>query len=161
MPKDLLSLIQGGEKGGSHVSDRIATKHVASNFPFQISDLAIRHVISNLASPGIENSEQSCIISDVNKPAAVPAVLTCEDLEKSILSRSAENGSTLPPAVEGWKIPNAESEMQEVNIHDHASQHLLSLLQKKTSTKNIISSDRKSTRLNSSHLPTSRMPSSA
>ncbi|XWS35825.1 hypothetical protein CRYUN_Cryun20dG0029200 [Craigia yunnanensis] len=140
MPKDLLSLIQGGEKGGSHVSDRITTKHVASNFPFQISELADRHVIPNLTSPGIENSEKSCNINDVNKPAVVPAVLTCEDLEKSILSRSTENDPTLPPAVEGWKIPNAESEKQEVNIGDHASQHLLSMLQKKTSTKNIISS---------------------
>ena len=140
MPKDLLSLIQGGEKGGSHVSDRIATKHVASNFPFQISDLAIRHVISNLASPGIENSEQSCIISDVNKPAAVPAVLTCEDLEKSILSVSTENNPMLPPAVEGWKTLDVESEKQDINIDDHASQHLLSLLQNKTSMKNIMSS---------------------
>ncbi|XWS46143.1 hypothetical protein CRYUN_Cryun14cG0038400 [Craigia yunnanensis] len=140
MPKGLLSLIQGGEKGGSHVSDRIATKHVTSNFPFQISELADKHVISNLTFPGIENSEKSCSINDVNKPAAVPAVLTCEDLEKSILSRSTENGSTLPPAVEGWKIPDAESEKQEVNIHDHASQHLLSLLQKKESMNNIISS---------------------
>ncbi|XWS32135.1 hypothetical protein CRYUN_Cryun23aG0135100 [Craigia yunnanensis] len=139
-PKDLLSSIQGGEKGGSHVSDRIATKHVASNFPFQISELANRHVISNLTSPGIENSEQSCIINDVNKPVAVPAVLTCEDLEKSILSESTENDPMLPPAVEGWKILNVESKKQEININDHASQHLLSLLQNKTSMKNIVSS---------------------
>ncbi|XWS76971.1 hypothetical protein CRYUN_Cryun01aG0224100 [Craigia yunnanensis] len=139
-PKDLLSLIQGGEKGGSHVSDRVATKHVASNFPFQISELADRHVISNLMSPGIENSEQSCNINDVNKPASVPAVLTCEDLEKSILSESTENDPVLPPAVEGWKLLDAESEKQEVNIDDHASHHLLSLLQNKTSMTNIISS---------------------
>ncbi|XVF22491.1 hypothetical protein REPUB_Repub12eG0177200 [Reevesia pubescens] len=138
-PKDLLSLIQGGEKGGSHVTDRIATKHVASNFPFQISELADRHVISNLMSPGVENSEQSCNINDVSKPEAVPAVLTCEDLEKSILSESTKNDPMLPPAVEGWKVPDAESEKQEVNIDDHASQHLLSLLQN-TSMKNIPSS---------------------
>ncbi|XVF33265.1 hypothetical protein REPUB_Repub17cG0154100 [Reevesia pubescens] len=139
-PKDLLSLIQSGEKGGSHVSDGIATKHVASNYPFQISELVDRHVISNLTSPGIENSKQSCNINDFNKPAALPAVLTCEDLEKSILSESTEKDPMLPPAVEGWKIHDAESEKQEVNIDNHASQHLLSLLQNKTSMTNVISS---------------------
>ncbi|KAE8721325.1 Ribosomal L5P family protein [Hibiscus syriacus] len=79
-PKDLLSLIQGGEKGGSH--DRMAT--------------------------------------------AVPAVLTCEDLEKSILSESAENDPSLPSATEGWKIPDARCE-KKVNVDNHATQHLLSL----------------------------------
>ncbi|XP_022770492.1 uncharacterized protein LOC111313893 [Durio zibethinus] len=138
-PKDLLSLIQGGEKGG-YVSDKIATKHVASNFPFQVSEFADRNVLSNLTSPGIVNSEQSWNVNDVNKPTAVPAVLTCEDLEKSILSESTENDPMLPPAVEGWKILGAESEKQEVNLNDHASQHLLFLLQNKTSMKNIISS---------------------
>ena len=90
--------------------------------------------------PGIENYEKACNINDGNKPVAVLVVLTCEDLEKSILSRSTENGSTLPPAVEGWKTPNVESEKQKVNTHDHASQHLLSLLQKKASMNNITSS---------------------
>ncbi|XVE77198.1 hypothetical protein DITRI_Ditri13aG0042200 [Diplodiscus trichospermus] len=140
MPKDLLSLIQGGEKGGFRVSDKVANKHVASNFPFQISELEDRHVVSNLTSPGIENFEKLCNINDVNKPAALPAVLTCEDLEKSILSRSTESDPTLHPAVEGWKIPDAGNEKQEVHIVDHASQHLLSLLQRKTSMKNTISS---------------------
>ncbi|XP_022757444.1 uncharacterized protein LOC111304778 isoform X2 [Durio zibethinus] len=139
-PKDLLSLIQGGDKAGSHVSDRIATKHIASNFAFQFSELADRHVISNLTSSGIENSEQSCNINDVNKPAAVPPVLTCEDLEKSILSESTENDPMLPPVVEGWKTVDTESDTQGVNIDDHASQHLLSLLHNKTSMKSIVSS---------------------
>ncbi|GMI66814.1 Conserved Binding of eIF4E 1 [Hibiscus trionum] len=137
-PKDLLSLIQGGEKGGSN--DRMVTKHVASNFPFQISELADGHVRSNLTSTGIVNSEQSWNINDANNSAAVPAVLTCEDLEKSILSESTENDLSLPPAVERWKIPDAECEKQEVNVNNHASQHLLSLLQNKTSTNTIVSS---------------------
>ncbi|XVE73811.1 hypothetical protein DITRI_Ditri11bG0148600 [Diplodiscus trichospermus] len=138
-PKDLLSLIQGGEKGGSHLSDRIAAKHEASNFPFQISKLD-DNVISNLTVPGMENTDQSCKINDVNKAAVVPAVLTCEDLEKSILSESTENGPMLPPAAEGWQILDAESGKQEVNVDDHASQHLLSLLQNKISMKNVTSS---------------------
>ncbi|KAE8721457.1 Ribosomal L5P family protein [Hibiscus syriacus] len=137
-PKDLLSLIQGGEKGGSH--DRMASKHVVSNFPFQISELADRHVRSNLTSTGIVNFEQSWNINDVNEAAAVPAVLTCEDLEKSILSESAENDPSLPSATEGWKIPDARCEKKEVNVDNHATQHLLSLLQNKTSTKTKVSS---------------------
>ncbi|KAK8693556.1 hypothetical protein V6N13_071134 [Hibiscus sabdariffa] len=137
-PKHLLSLIQGGEKGGSH--DRIVTKHVLSNFPLQISELADGHVRSNLTSTGIVNSEQSWNINDGDNSAAVPAVLTCEDLEKSILSESTENDPSLPPAVERWKIPDTECEKQEVNVNNHASKHLLSLLQNKTGTNTIVSS---------------------
>ncbi|XP_039061399.1 uncharacterized protein LOC120205612 [Hibiscus syriacus] len=139
-PKDLLSLIQSGEKGVSHVSDVVATAHVTPNFPFQIPGLADGHVVSNLMSHGIENSEQSCYTHDFNKPTAVPAVLTCEDLEKSILSGSIENDPVLPPAVEGRKIIDAQTEKQEVDVDDHASQHLLSLLQNKTSMKSVKSS---------------------
>ncbi|GMI99010.1 Conserved Binding of eIF4E 1 [Hibiscus trionum] len=137
-PKDLLSLIQGGEKGVSHVSDGVATRHVTPNFPFQISGLSDGHVVSNLTSPGIENSEESCNINDVTKPTAVSAVLTCEDLEKSILSES--NDPVLPLAIEGWNTVDAQTEKQEVNVDDHASHHLLSLLQNKTSMKSVKSS---------------------
>ncbi|OMP00341.1 hypothetical protein COLO4_12765 [Corchorus olitorius] len=139
-PKDLLSLIQGGEKAGSHISDRTNSNRVSSNFPFHISELVDRHVISNVTSPGIEKSDQSCNINDVSKPASVPAVLTCEDLEKSMLSESTENDPTLPPAVEGWKIPDAKTVQRGVNIDNHASQHLLSLLQKGTSMNSMLSS---------------------
>ncbi|GMI98422.1 Conserved Binding of eIF4E 1 [Hibiscus trionum] len=137
-PKDLLSLIQGGEKDGSH--DRVDGKHVASNFPFQISEVANRHVRANLTSTGIVNSKQSWNINDDNNSAAVPAILTCEDLEKSILLESTENDPSLPPAIKEWKISDAECETQEVNVDNHASQHLLSMLQSKRSTKTIVSS---------------------
>ncbi|KAK8478991.1 hypothetical protein V6N11_059525 [Hibiscus sabdariffa] len=158
-PKHLLSLIQGGEKGDSH--DRMVTKHVSSNFPLQISELADGHVRSNLTSTGIVNSEQSWNINDGNNSAAVPAVLTCEDLEKSILSESTGNDLSLPPAVERWKIPDTECEKQEVNVNNHASQHLLSLLQNKTSTNTIVSSAnhdiRPSERLQSTETATADM----
>ncbi|KAK8974257.1 hypothetical protein V6N11_034625 [Hibiscus sabdariffa] len=139
-PKDLLSLIQGGEKGISHASDGVATMHVTPNFPFQISGLSDGHVVSNLTFPGIENSEESCNVNDVTKLATVSAFLTCEDLEKSILSESNENDPVLPPAIEGWNTDDAQTEKQEVNVDDHASQHLLSLLQNKTSMKSVKSS---------------------
>ncbi|KAK8588016.1 hypothetical protein V6N12_022475 [Hibiscus sabdariffa] len=137
-PKDFFLLIQGGEKGGSH--DRMDSKHVASNFPFQISEVANRHVRETSTSTGIVNSKQSWNITDGNNSAAVPAVLTCEDLEKSILLESTENDPSLPPAIEGWKIPDAKCEKQEVTVDNHASQHLLSMLQNKRSTKTIVSS---------------------
>ncbi|PPS15580.1 hypothetical protein GOBAR_AA04974 [Gossypium barbadense] len=112
LDEGLLALVhQGGEKGGSH--DRIATRHVEANFPFENSEPADGHVISNLMSPSIENSEQSWNIKDVNKLAAVPTVLTCEDLEKSILSEGTENDPRLPPAIEGRKIADVKCEKQE------------------------------------------------
>ncbi|XP_039008320.1 uncharacterized protein LOC120136328 [Hibiscus syriacus] len=153
-PKDLLSLIQGSEKGSSN--DRMVTKHV----PFQICELGDRHVRSILTSTGVVNSEQSWNINDVNNSAVVPAVLTCEDLEKSILSESTENNPSSPP-VERWKIPDAECEKQEVNVNNHASQHLLSLLQNKTSTNTIVSSAnhdiRSSERVQATETPTGDM----
>ncbi|GLU00711.1 hypothetical protein SLE2022_180580 [Rubroshorea leprosula] len=129
-PNDLLSLIKGGERGGAQVSD-VAIKNVPPNLPFQSPEPSNRHVRSSSTS-GMENSEQLCNVNNVNKPAAAPAVLTCEDLEKSILSESSEKDSTLNPPVQGWSIPNEKTQQQKVDIDNQASQHLLSLLQKGT-----------------------------
>lgn len=124
----MLSLIVGGEKGGgSQVFDDKATEHLEPHFSFQSAGLADRNMTSNLISTIVENTKQLC---NTDKPEAVPAVLTCEDLEQSMLSGITENGSTLAPPVPGWSGPDAKTEKQETNIDDQASQHLLSLLQK-------------------------------
>ncbi|GLT71116.1 hypothetical protein SLA2020_431570 [Shorea laevis] len=133
-PNDLLSLIVGGEKGGSQVSDLKNTEHILPNFPSESSKPAEGHTTSNVTSAVVENSEQSY---KNNKPQAVPAVLTCEYLEQSILSEISENGSTLQPPVQVLSIPDAKAARPKANIDDHASQHLLSLLQKGTGLKDI------------------------
>ncbi|KAL5859642.1 hypothetical protein ACOSQ4_000938 [Xanthoceras sorbifolium] len=130
-PNDLLSLIVGGEKGGSHVSDVKATRHIPSHFPSHSPELGDRHLAPNTASIVIENPEHLCDIN-INKPA----VLTCEDLEQSILSEISDSDATLPPTVRGWSV-DAKTEQKKVNIDDHASQHLLSLLQKSTDLKDV------------------------
>jgi hypothetical protein len=135
---DLLSLIVGGEKGGSQISDLKNTEHILPNFPSESSKPAEGHTTSNVTSAVVENSEQ---LYKNNKPHAVPAVLTCEYLEQSILSEIGENGSTLQPPVQVpvqvLSIPNAKAKQPKANIDDHASQHLLSLLQKGTGLKDI------------------------
>ncbi|XP_038681624.1 uncharacterized protein LOC119982368 isoform X3 [Tripterygium wilfordii] len=131
-PNDLLSLIVGCEKDGSHDLDVKSTENITSKLPFHISEIASTHATPTLKSPNVENSEH---LYPINKPEAVPAVLTCEDLEQSILSEVTENGSTLPPPVQSSNVPSAKTEGQKSNIDDHASQHLLSLLQKRTGLK--------------------------
>ncbi|KAB5569388.1 hypothetical protein DKX38_003181 [Salix brachista] len=127
-PNDLLSLIGGGEKGGSQVK---AINHMLPTLPFQSSELVDRHLSSNLKPVSLENNEKR---SNTDKPDAIPAVLTCEDLEQSILSEITENGSTLLPPVHGWSGGDVKIEQQKAEYH--ASRHLLSLLQKGTGLDN-------------------------
>ncbi|XP_061360150.1 uncharacterized protein LOC133304176 isoform X2 [Gastrolobium bilobum] len=126
-PNDLLSLIVGGEKSGLQVSDVETTQHIAANFNFQNPEPADEHVTSNVAHTTIDNSEQS-YKSDT--PEVVPAVLTCEDLEQSILSQVSGNGSSRLPAMQDKDFDGKTG--QSTSIDNHASQHLLSLLQKGT-----------------------------
>ncbi|KAF2291164.1 hypothetical protein GH714_020449 [Hevea brasiliensis] len=136
-PNDLLSLIVGGEKSGSQVFDVKAIENIPPSLPLQSSGLADGNMISNPVPDTVEN---------IDKLDAVPALLTCEDLEQSILSEITENSMTLQPPVRGWSDSGAKTEQQKSDIDDHASQHLLSLLQKGTSLSTdaeIISSDTK------------------
>lgn len=137
-PNNLLSLIVGGEKGGSQVSDVKAVRHIPSSFPSQSPELEDRHLAPKTTSILIENTE--CLSEiNINKPAARPAVLTCEDLEQSILSEISDSDMTVPSTVRGWSI-DAKTEQKKVNIDDHASQHLLSLLTKPTDLKDVVPS---------------------
>lgn len=143
----------GAEKGGIQPSDVKTAGHNSSAFPSQSSELVDRHQASTVAPVTIENSEQLTDIN-INKLTAVPAVLTCEDLEQSILSEISGSDETLRPAVQGWSvsdvISDVSTEQTKEYADEHASQHLLSLLQKGTGLKDteaspdpdVISSDK-------------------
>ncbi|CAJ1820888.1 unnamed protein product [Sphenostylis stenocarpa] len=127
-PNDLLSLIVGGEKGGLQTSNIETTEHIGSNFSFLNSEPISEHMASNAAHNIINNSG---VFSKSDKPEVSPAVLTCEDLEQSILSQVSENGSSRKQPIQDEDL-DAKTE-QSTSIDNHASQHLLSLLQKGTS----------------------------
>ncbi|RZS01158.1 hypothetical protein BHM03_00030976 [Ensete ventricosum] len=66
-------------------------------------------------------------------PAPSPVVLTCEDLEQLILTDTKGSSSNLQHVVQGtWMTKDGKLERQKSDVDDHASQHLLSLLQKGT-----------------------------
>uniref|UniRef100_A0A2P2LWM1 Uncharacterized protein n=1 Tax=Rhizophora mucronata TaxID=61149 RepID=A0A2P2LWM1_RHIMU len=128
-PDDLLSLIVGGEKGGSQHLSANATEKILPNCPSQSFELAERHTSSNIMSTNVETTEQYCSSDKPN----VPSVLTCEDLEQSLMSGISESSSSFLPPVQGWSSTVAKAEQQKADIDDLASQHLLSLLSKGSS----------------------------
>ncbi|XP_068488758.1 uncharacterized protein [Phaseolus vulgaris] len=127
-PNDLLSLIVGGEKGDLQTSNVETTGHIGSNFSLLNPEPVSEHMASNAVHTTIDNSEQ---LSKSDKPEVSAAVLTCEDLEQSILSQVSENGSSHQQPSQDKDL-DAKTE-QSISIDNHASLHLLSLLQKGTS----------------------------
>ncbi|XP_065859744.1 uncharacterized protein [Euphorbia lathyris] len=130
------SLIDVSEKSGSQVFDDRATENILPSFPLQLSGIADGHVMPNSMLGNVET---------IDKLEAVPAVLTCEDLEQSIMSEITEIAPVLQPHVEGWNGLVADAEQKKAGVDNHASQHLLSLLQKGAepfSGLGIVSSDR-------------------
>lgn len=109
-PNDLLALIAGGDNSRSQVSDVKSTENI----------------LSNALAATLEVSE---LLYASSKDNAAPAVLTCEDLEQTILSEYSENSSNLQSLLPGWST-NSKPEEQRERVDDNASQHLLSLLQK-------------------------------
>lgn len=120
-PNDLLSLIVSGEKGVSQVSDVKVTQHIPPPLPLQNNDRAN----NRMTSSDVGISEQFH-----NFSKEVSAILTCEDLEQTILSEYSDSSSTLQAPVQGWTTSDANAEESKADIDDHASQQLLSLLQK-------------------------------
>ena len=126
-PSDLLSLITGGEKAGSQVSDSKTSEQIPLVLTSEHVELANKPMASDLVSATVGISEQ---LYNSNKPYAVPGVLTCEDLEQSILSEISDNSSTLQPPEQSGISSDGKTEQPKTNTGNHASQHLLSLLQK-------------------------------
>ncbi|XP_027108426.2 uncharacterized protein [Coffea arabica] len=130
-PNDLLSLIVGHDKGRNQVDTKIF-EHFPAEFPDQRTEIANKP-ITNASSATIGVSKS---LSCSNKQEVVPAILTCEDLEQTILSEYGEKSPTSLPPLEGWSFSGAKSGRPTAHVDNHASQHLLSLLQKGASQKN-------------------------
>ncbi|RRT60347.1 hypothetical protein B296_00036565, partial [Ensete ventricosum] len=129
--KDLLSLIVNNEKvksSSSIISGDKAIEHMAPSLPIKISDTTEKLDVSTATSLMVGIPEQ---YHQGVKPDLSPAVLTCEDLEQSFMANIT--GSSRPQhAVRGpWKTTDGKME-HKLDVDDHASQHLLSLLQKGT-----------------------------
>ncbi|XP_010261343.1 PREDICTED: uncharacterized protein LOC104600207 isoform X2 [Nelumbo nucifera] len=133
-PRDLLSLIVNSEKDGqklSEVSDEKATEHAFPLFPVESNELTHGFITSTATSATVGTSEAY----HYNKPAATPGVLTCEDLEQSILSEINETSPSLQHPAQSWNVLDEKAEQPRADVDDRASQHLLSLLQKGASQK--------------------------
>ncbi|KAL6496809.1 hypothetical protein OROHE_027291 [Orobanche hederae] len=74
-------------------------------------------------------------VSINKKEEVIPPILTCEDLEQTILSEYSTKTANVPPVVEGWIASNANSEKSSKN-DNNASLHLLSMLKKSTDQNN-------------------------
>ncbi|KAL2233854.1 UNVERIFIED_CONTAM: hypothetical protein Sindi_1117600 [Sesamum indicum] len=74
-------------------------------------------------------SDQACIN---NKEEGIPTVLTCEDLEQSILSEYHAKTTNVQPCLRNWGTTSTNTNQPSTRADDHASLQLLSMLQKST-----------------------------
>lgn len=124
-------MIVGGEKGGYDVSD---VKHSEQSLPtvaFHGYESAESYITSSATSSNVVKPEP---FYNKSKPEPVSAILTCEAVEQTLLSKVSENDSALQPSEQRCSHPVADVKHPTVKSDDHASQHLLSLLQKGSST---------------------------
>ncbi|KAK4415904.1 hypothetical protein Salat_2697800 [Sesamum alatum] len=130
-PSSLLSLIVSGDKDRYQVSDTEAAEKLPCDFSNKTSKQSSKLTL-DMPSAADGVSDQACID---NKQGTVPTVLTCEDLEQSILTEySAKTTNTL---LNGWSTTDRNTEQPSEHVNDHASVHLLSLLQKGTDKSNV------------------------
>lgn len=127
-PEDLLSLIVNGDKDGSQVS-KVSDKRPSL---FSIGSTDPIHSVTTTSSPvaTVDPPYQS------SNSGGSQVVLTCEDLEQSILSEFSDSSTNVDQSFQAWNTVDAKSEKRP-EVDNQASQHLLSLLQKGTSAKDI------------------------
>ncbi|KAL3517209.1 hypothetical protein ACH5RR_024111 [Cinchona calisaya] len=119
------SVIVGSNKERNQV-DMETFKVFPADFPDQRTKIAYKPTANeSSATNGVTE-----LLSSSNKQGVVPAILTCEDLEQTILSEYGEKGPNSLLPLEGWSLSGAKSEYPRAHVDNHASQHLLSLLQK-------------------------------
>ncbi|KAL8114115.1 uncharacterized protein LOC141667013 isoform X2 [Apium graveolens] len=131
-PDDLLSLIVSGGKAGVQASDVEATQCIPPELMHRSSEF--NNLSNSISFATIGIFEQSYNQKNIE---AVPAVLTCEDLEGKILSEYSENSSVLQPPVYVNSATDAAEMQPKISVDSHASLHLLSLLQKDENLKDM------------------------
>lgn len=80
-------------------------------------------------------SDQAC---SKNKEDAVPTVLTCEDLEQSILSEYGAKTTNTQPQLKSWTAVGGDIAQSSGHADSNASLHLLSMLQKSSDLTNTV-----------------------
>ncbi|XP_042436546.1 uncharacterized protein LOC122022580 isoform X1 [Zingiber officinale] len=136
--KNLLSLIVNNDKVGSSnftVSHANVFEHGESGST-DITNTTLKFDVSPTTVSEIGISEQ---YHQVDKLNSSPVVLTCEDLEQSILA-DIEGGPSLQHTVQEPETrTGGKPEHPKSDIDEHVSQHLLSLLQRGTKKEETVS----------------------
>ncbi|KAL0339450.1 UNVERIFIED_CONTAM: hypothetical protein Sangu_1467100 [Sesamum angustifolium] len=130
-PSSLLSLIVSGDKDRYQVSETEATQNIPCDLSNKTSKQSSKLTL-DMPSAADGVSDQACIDS---KQGTIPTVLTCEDLEQSILTEYS--AKTKNPLLNGSSTTDTNTEQPSEHVNDHASVHLLSLLQKGTDKNNV------------------------
>ncbi|KAK4397188.1 hypothetical protein Sango_1555400 [Sesamum angolense] len=130
-PSSLLSLIVSGDKDRYQVTETEATQNIPCDLSNKTSKQYSKLTL-DMPSAADGVSDQACIDS---KQGTIPTVLTCEDLEQSILIEYS--AKTKNPLLNGWSTTDTNTEQPSEHVNDHASVHLLSLLQKGTDKSNV------------------------
>ncbi|XP_062233819.1 uncharacterized protein LOC133931022 [Phragmites australis] len=141
--KSLLSMIVKNENSGPEdiihtpLSDG-AVQNLSPRSPIDKSDSASK--LFSFTSP----TPADGILEQYNRsdvPETVPVMMTCEDLEQTMLAQVKSNSSsTRENAIrEHQTVVDESIATQKVAVDNHASQHLLSLLQKGPDNKGLSS----------------------
>lgn len=123
---DLLSLIVSGDKDKNQASDSEAAKLFPHDFSLKTSKQSTQ-VKLNMPPSADGLSGQASIN---NKEDATPTVLTCEDLEQTILSEYGSKPTNMEPALKSWSSGGVSTAQPSAHVDNHASFHLLSMLHK-------------------------------
>ncbi|CAL5046496.1 unnamed protein product [Urochloa decumbens] len=138
--KSLLSMIVKNENQGPEniihappLTDA-GVQNLSPRAPIDKFDSASK-LLSFTPSAAPDGSLEQYNRSDI--PEAVPVMMTCEDLEQTMLAQVKSNSSSTQrnATKEHQTVVDEPVAMKKVAVDNHASQHLLSLLQKGTDNK--------------------------
>ncbi|KAJ1258369.1 hypothetical protein BS78_10G070100 [Paspalum vaginatum] len=132
--KSLLSMIVKSENPGQENIIHAAVQNLSPRAPIDTFDSASK-LLSFTSSTPADGILEQYNHSDV--PETVPIMMTCKDLEQTMLAQVKSNSSSIQrnATKDHHAVVDEPDAMQKVTVDNHASQHLLSLLQKGTDNK--------------------------
>ncbi|XP_031494518.1 uncharacterized protein LOC116260363 [Nymphaea colorata] len=138
--EDLLSLFASNEKGIAYNTEiKKELNKAGTIIPPEEATNIQEHVVQPLPTSVGSVSEPS----HSEKLDVRSGVLTCEDLEQFILAEANASQTNIESSVKVFSnVPNLGSEQQQTDVDNQASQHLLSLLQKGTTLKDSIATNK-------------------